>query len=119
MEEADLFLLSSSTYLKSLYSSIIRNNYENNKFEPKIFHYSYDFNNKENIDSEPIPKNLTITIEEMAERKYLNLKKWYCLSRPQYSKSCGITSLVSCWNFLYFMFYNRKIKKSPSLLFYF
>lgn len=24
-----------------------------------------------------------------------------CLSRPQYSKACGITSVVSCFNFLY------------------
>ena len=23
------------------------------------------------------------------------------MSRPQYPKSCGISSLVSCWNFLY------------------
>ncbi|KAG2456596.1 BIVM protein, partial [Polypterus senegalus] len=26
---------------------------------------------------------------------------WYCISRPQYKTSCGISSLVSCWNFLY------------------
>lgn len=25
----------------------------------------------------------------------------YCISRPQYKTSCGISSLVSCWNFLY------------------
>ncbi|XP_019643916.1 PREDICTED: uncharacterized protein LOC109484984 [Branchiostoma belcheri] len=25
----------------------------------------------------------------------------YCMSRPQYQKSCGISSLVSCWNFLF------------------
>lgn len=25
----------------------------------------------------------------------------YCISRPQYKTSCGMSSLVSCWNFLY------------------
>ncbi|KAB1267675.1 Basic immunoglobulin-like variable motif-containing protein [Camelus dromedarius] len=25
----------------------------------------------------------------------------YCISRPQYKTSCGISSLISCWNFLY------------------
>ena len=25
----------------------------------------------------------------------------YCISRPQYKRSCGISSLVSCWNFLF------------------
>jgi hypothetical protein len=48
-----------------------------------------------------IPDNLVSTPEEMASRKFLDLKRWLCMSRPQYSKSCGITSLVSCWNYLY------------------
>lgn len=102
MEEAGLCESSANTYLNSLYSGLIETNDENNKLLSKMIIYSFDFNNKENIDAEeqPIPKNLTITIDEMSERKYLNLKKWYCLSRPQYAKSCGITSLVSCWNFL-------------------
>lgn len=34
-------------------------------------------------------------------RKCLNLKRWHCISRPQYKYSCGISSLVSCWNYLY------------------
>ncbi len=25
----------------------------------------------------------------------------YCMSHPQYSKSCGISSVVSCWNYLF------------------
>ena len=25
----------------------------------------------------------------------------YCISRPQYSKSCGLSSVVSCWNYLF------------------
>ncbi|CAG9330712.1 unnamed protein product [Blepharisma stoltei] len=48
-----------------------------------------------------IPENLDITSEEMSLRKYMDTKRWFCMSRPQYPKSCGITSLVSCWNFLY------------------
>lgn len=48
-----------------------------------------------------IPENLVRSVEEMQERKFLDVRRWASLSRPQYSKSCGITSLVSCWNFLY------------------
>ncbi|GFS10453.1 basic immunoglobulin-like variable motif-containing protein [Elysia marginata] len=35
------------------------------------------------------------------DRKVLDLKRWYCMSRPQYKTSCGVSSLVSCWNFLF------------------
>lgn len=48
-----------------------------------------------------IPDNLTITSEEMSMRRYFDQKRWHCLSRPQYKSSCGISSLVSCWNYLY------------------
>eukprot|EP00357_Protocruzia_adherens_P017403 CAMPEP_0115010610 /NCGR_PEP_ID=MMETSP0216-20121206/23426_1 /TAXON_ID=223996 /ORGANISM="Protocruzia adherens, Strain Boccale" /LENGTH=420 /DNA_ID=CAMNT_0002378873 /DNA_START=131 /DNA_END=1393 /DNA_ORIENTATION=- len=48
-----------------------------------------------------IPMDLTITAEEMAQRKVLDLRRWYCMSRPQYKSSCGISSLVSCWNYLF------------------
>lgn len=48
-----------------------------------------------------IPRNLTITQEQMAQRKVMDQRRWYCLARPQYPKSCGISSLVSCWNYLY------------------
>uniref|UniRef100_A0A8D0GME3 Basic, immunoglobulin-like variable motif containing n=1 Tax=Sphenodon punctatus TaxID=8508 RepID=A0A8D0GME3_SPHPU len=41
------------------------------------------------------------TAEEIKQRKVLDLSRWYCISRPQYKTSCGISSLVSCWNFLY------------------
>ncbi|KAM9246777.1 DNA excision repair protein ERCC-5-like [Leptosomus discolor] len=40
-------------------------------------------------------------LEDVKERKVLDLRRWYCVSRPQYKTSCGISSLVSCWNFLY------------------
>lgn len=43
-----------------------------------------------------IPDNLDITPEEMSMRKHLDLKRWFCMSRPQYPKSCGVSSLVSC-----------------------
>ncbi|XP_036401655.1 basic immunoglobulin-like variable motif-containing protein [Megalops cyprinoides] len=41
------------------------------------------------------------TLEEIKQRKVLDLRRWYCISRPQYKTSCGISSLISCWNFLY------------------
>lgn len=48
-----------------------------------------------------IPRNLTVTQEQMAARKVMDQRRWFCLARPQYPKSCGISSLVSCWNFLF------------------
>ncbi len=48
-----------------------------------------------------IPRNLSITQEQMAKRKQMDLRRWYCMARPQHPKSCGISSLTSCWNFLY------------------
>ncbi|XP_064413707.1 basic immunoglobulin-like variable motif-containing protein isoform X2 [Latimeria chalumnae] len=41
------------------------------------------------------------SLEEIKQRKVLDLRRWYCISRPQYKTSCGISSLVSCWNFLF------------------
>ncbi|KAF3691264.1 Basic immunoglobulin-like variable motif-containing protein [Channa argus] len=41
------------------------------------------------------------SLEEIKQRKVFDLRRWYCISRPQYKTSCGISSLVSCWNFLY------------------
>ncbi|XP_060235813.1 basic immunoglobulin-like variable motif-containing protein isoform X4 [Meriones unguiculatus] len=40
-------------------------------------------------------------LEDVKQRKVLDLRRWYCISRPQYKTSCGISSLISCWNFLY------------------
>ncbi|KAM4702027.1 basic immunoglobulin-like variable motif-containing protein, partial [Discoglossus pictus] len=40
-------------------------------------------------------------VDDVKQRKILDLRRWYCISRPQYKTSCGISSLVSCWNFLY------------------
>ena len=37
----------------------------------------------------------------MAQRKVMDQRRWFCMARPQFPKSCGISSLVSCWNFLY------------------
>lgn len=48
-----------------------------------------------------IPKNLKITQAEMAKRKVMDIRRWFCMARPQYPKSCGISSLVSCWNYLF------------------
>ncbi|XP_063057708.1 basic immunoglobulin-like variable motif-containing protein isoform X2 [Engraulis encrasicolus] len=41
------------------------------------------------------------SLEEIKQRKVMDLRRWYCISRPQYKTSCGISSLVSIWNFLY------------------
>ena len=31
----------------------------------------------------------------------MDIRRWYTLARPQYKNSCGISSLVSCWNYLH------------------
>lgn len=48
-----------------------------------------------------IPKSIKITLEDIKERKVLDLRRWICISRPQYQRSCGISSLVSVWNYLF------------------
>ncbi|XP_065190547.1 uncharacterized protein LOC135821405 [Sycon ciliatum] len=42
-----------------------------------------------------------ITAESLAQRKVLDMRRWYCISRPQYNASCGISSVVGVWNFLF------------------
>ena len=37
----------------------------------------------------------------MAKRKVMDIRRWFCMGRAQYPKSCGISSLVSCWNYLF------------------
>ncbi|XP_031552794.1 basic immunoglobulin-like variable motif-containing protein [Actinia tenebrosa] len=65
-------------------------------------------NAKENVNKDTIEVTNSytdavsvVTMETMALRKVFDQRRWYCMSRPQYSKSCGISSLVSCWNYLF------------------
>ena len=37
----------------------------------------------------------------MAGMKCMDLRRWYCTARHQHLRSCGISSLISCWNYLY------------------
>lgn len=39
--------------------------------------------------------------DEISARKVLDMRRWMCQVRPQYHYACGISSLVSVWNFLY------------------
>lgn len=34
-------------------------------------------------------------LDHVEKRKHFNIKRWNCVSRPQYKYSCGISSLVS------------------------
>ncbi|XP_067948062.1 basic immunoglobulin-like variable motif-containing protein [Watersipora subatra] len=54
-----------------------------------------------NVDRVVVPSNTAEPHLMGAERKVLDLQRWYCISRPQYKTSCGISSVVSCWNFLF------------------
>ncbi|CAH1781899.1 unnamed protein product [Owenia fusiformis] len=53
------------------------------------------------VETDPNIPSCSATIETMSQRKVLDMKRWFCISRPQYKKSCGISSLVSCWNYLF------------------
>jgi len=48
-------------------------------------------------------------IPNLDSKKFLDVKRWYCIPRPQYSKACGITSLVGCWNYLFSVLGNGKL----------
>lgn len=55
------------------------------------------FKNNKRIEN----KNTKDSIDYVKNRKYFNEQRWNCISRPQYKYSCGISSVVSCWNYLY------------------
>ena len=40
-----------------------------------------DYNVGQDMSVE-IPRNLTITQEQMAERKVLDMRRWFCMGRP-------------------------------------
>lgn len=48
-----------------------------------------------------VPRNLSTTRSDIAKRNHIDLVRLYCISRPQYKRSCGVSSLTSVWNFLY------------------
>ena len=48
-----------------------------------------------------VPRNLTTTREDILGRTHFDVPRFLCLSRPQYKRSCGISSLTSVWNYLY------------------
>ncbi|XP_052107069.1 basic immunoglobulin-like variable motif-containing protein isoform X1 [Mytilus californianus] len=56
---------------------------------------------REDALTDYIPPTVTATYSQIAARKVMDQKRWICMSRPQYSKSCGISSVVSCWNYLF------------------
>jgi len=102
------------SYLKSLYENTIK--IATNKLRefvvldftqdfkkqyPKIKSLKNNEKNEEDIKVYKIPCNIKITEAEVKYRKCLDVRRWMCMSRPQYSKSCGLTSVVSCWNYLY------------------
>lgn len=37
----------------------------------------------------------------MQLEKFMDMRRWFCMARPQILRACGMTSLVSCWNFLH------------------
>jgi len=51
---------------------------------------------------QPIPsKSEFCEIPDISQTKFLDIKRWQCVGRPQFHASCGITSIVACWNYLF------------------
>lgn len=49
---------------------------------------------------EIVPRNLETTREDLLQRLHIDIPRLLCVAK-QYPRSCGVTSLVSVWNFLY------------------
>ena len=47
-----------------------------------------------------VPTNLSTTASDLLARTHFDMQRFVCVAK-QYPRSCGITSLVSVWNYLY------------------
>ena len=45
----------------------------------------------------------------------MNVNRWNCVSRPQYAKSCGISSLTACFNYLFSVLGETSNNRKPIL----
>mmetsp|Transcript_6955 Transcript_6955/g.10177 ORF Transcript_6955/g.10177 Transcript_6955/m.10177 type:complete len:329 (-) Transcript_6955:9-995(-) len=59
--------------------------------------YSVSSDDEEELEVDVIGKK----IELINEKKCLDMRRWDCVSRAQYKRSCGISSLTSVFNFLF------------------
>lgn len=48
-----------------------------------------------------VPRGLTTTQADRAQRHHFDVLRWQCVARPQYARGCGVASLTSVWNYLY------------------
>ena len=53
------------------------------------------------LKEKTIIKDFQVIRKNLSEERVLDARRWYCVTRPQYAKTCGISSLVACWNFLF------------------
>lgn len=59
------------------------NMFKSNRSKP-VLPKRGDVPTTENQVTNVIPRNLAITQDEMKLRRCLDIRRWYCLSRPQY-----------------------------------
>ncbi|KAK2187422.1 hypothetical protein NP493_166g04049 [Ridgeia piscesae] len=57
--------------------------------------------NSQAAETADLTNSRPVSLLTVVERKVLDIRRWYCMSRPQYKTSCGISSVVSCWNYLF------------------
>lgn len=50
---------------------------------------------------DPSSHDSAVTMPTLMQRKVLDLRRWMCMTRPQYKTACGVSCVVSCWNYLY------------------
>lgn len=48
-----------------------------------------------------IPTKLTITLDDLKERKVFDVRRWNCLTRAMTENQSGVAAVASCWNYLY------------------
>ena len=56
---------------------------------------------RETIPADEVPRDLSPTPQSLSLRRFFSVPKWLCVSRPQYSSSCGLSSLASVFNCLF------------------
>lgn len=42
-----------------------------------------------------------LPLADFKARKFLDVRRWQCIARPQHPNACSITSVVAVWNYLY------------------
>lgn len=48
-----------------------------------------------------IPTKLSITLDDLKQRKVLDQRRWYSLTKAVEAKHSAVAAVASCWNYLH------------------